>query len=127
MRASPAPVEGSDLYGPAERWDPRLRGLASDLVTATPSGDFVHARDAPNEIPPLLRQITCRCNLIAAGHELTTAPAETILEVGRRNLTRARWIELGVMANSGHNHSLGRDARSYHLRVSAFAEGVLAG
>ncbi|MFN2536677.1 MAG: alpha/beta fold hydrolase [Mycobacteriales bacterium] len=119
----PAPA---DWFGPAGSWDPRLVDHRPDLVTRTPSAEFLDARDCPDLLPPVLGQVRCAVQVAAAEHELTTASATEVLAEARAALVRARSVETLLLKGSGHNLSLGTGARAYHLRVLAFAEEAVA-
>lgn len=109
----------TDWFGPAGTWDPRLLDHRRDLVTRTPAAEFVDARDCPALLPPVLAQVRVPVQVAAAEHERTSAPAREVLRVAEEAMPHAETL---VLRGSGHNLSLGHAARSYHLRVLAFAE-----
>ena len=114
-----------DWFGPGDRWEAVL-AYRSELFTTTPSGEMPDVLEAPDRMPLLLSSIRSAVQFAASGHERTTAPGPVVLEIARQNLTASCSIDAFLVAGAGHNLSLGRDARAYHLRVLAFAESVLA-
>ena len=121
-RRAPDP---EDWFGPRGTWDPRLLEHRRDLVTRTPTAEFGDARDCPVLLPPVLAEVRVPVQVTAAEHELTSAPAQEVLDAARAALLTAPYVETQVLKGSGHNLSLGGAARSYHLRVLALAEQEL--
>lgn len=109
-----------DWYGPSETWDPRLLAHRDDLVTRTPTGEFLDARDAPLTLPSLLEQVRVPVHVTAAEYERTTATPETILKRARGGLVRSPKVHTLLLGGSGHNLSLGRRAARYHAEVLRF-------
>ncbi|MET7770864.1 alpha/beta hydrolase [Nocardia sp. NPDC005366] len=119
-------VSPGDWYGPAGSFDERILEFRGDLVSSTPSAEFVDARDAPDLLPRLMRDISVPVQWAVAEHELTTAPSGELLTAAQSHLRRAASVDYVTVRGSGHNLSLGGRARSYHLRVLAFAEAARA-
>jgi pimeloyl-ACP methyl ester carboxylesterase len=119
-------IDPADWFGPSGSWDPRLLEHRRELVTRTPSGEFLDARDCPDLLPPLLGQVRYAVQVSAAEHELTSAAPTEVLGVARAALVQAPVVETLLVQGSGHNLSLGYAARAYHLRVLAFAEQAMA-
>jgi len=111
-------------FGPAGTWDPRLAEHRRALVTRTPTAEFLDARDAPAALPAVLSRITVPAQFAVAEHEQTTAGASILLRAARQALPGAG-SDVFMVRDSGHNLSLGRAARAYHLRLLAFAEALL--
>lgn len=111
-----------DWYGPEGTYDERVFDFRRELVSPTPSAEFFDARDAPVLLPPLLGQITVPIQWAVAEHERTAAPPEQLVRAAEAALVRAPVVESLTVHGSGHNMSLAGMARSYHLRVLAFAE-----
>lgn len=112
-------------FGPAGSWDPQLARHRRALVTRTPSAEFADARDAPSALPAVLARIAVPAQFAVAEHERTAAPADVLLAAARRALP-GRSSDVFMVGDSGHNLSLGRAARAYHLRLLAFAEASVA-
>jgi pimeloyl-ACP methyl ester carboxylesterase len=111
-------------YGPAGTWDPRITKYRRSLVTRTPTAEFVDARDAPAVLPAVMSRIAVPVQFAVAEYEQTTASASVLLSAAEQALMGAG-RDLLMVRNSGHNLSLGRAARAYHLRLLAFAEAAL--
>jgi pimeloyl-ACP methyl ester carboxylesterase len=113
-------------FGPPGTWDERVLEHRQRLYAPTPSEEFLDARDAPRQLPTLMRAIGVPVQFAVAEHELTTAPARQLRGAAERWLTSATLVEHLEVAATGHNLSLGGSARYYHCRVMAFAERARA-
>jgi pimeloyl-ACP methyl ester carboxylesterase len=110
--------------GPPDTWDPRLTDHHRSLTAATPRAEFLDARDAPSGLPPLLAQVTVPVQFAVAEYEETTAASEVLLAAAAAALTGTAEADLLLVRGSGHNLSLGSQARAYHLRVLSFADAA---
>ena len=123
IQRAPGPLpDPVDWFGPTGSWDPRLLEHRAELVTKTPSAEFLDARDCPVLLPSVLAEVRVPVQVAGAEHELTSAPADEVLAATCVALANAPHTETLVLPGSGHNLSLGLPARAYHLRVLAFGE-----
>lgn len=120
--ASGSRADPRDWFGPPGAWDERLLDHRATLISHTPGGEFLDARGCPELLPPVLARIKVPVQFAAAEHELTTAPGREVLAAATTALVSSRRVEPLFISGSGHNLSLGAPARTYHLRVLAFAE-----
>lgn len=121
-RPAGRPIDPGDWFGPAGTWDERLLDHRRDLVTRTPSGEFLDARGCPELLPPVLARVRVPVHMAAAEHEMTSAPAQDTLHAAVEALVSASSVETLLVRGSGHNLSLGGGAAAYHLQVLRFAE-----
>ena len=126
MKRAPgeARADPATWFGPAGSWDPGLAGHRRELVARTPTAEFLDAREAPSTLPAVLSRIAVPTQFAVAEHERTAASARVLLATARRALPDAG-NDVFMVRNSGHNLSLGRAARGYHLRLLAFVEASL--
>jgi pimeloyl-ACP methyl ester carboxylesterase len=126
MRRAPgeARADPAIWFGPAGSWDPGLAQHRRELVTRTPTAEFLDAREAPSTLPGVLSRIAVPTQFAVAEHERTAASARVLLAAARRALP-ASGNDVFMVRDSGHNLFLGRAARGYHLRLLAFAEASL--
>ncbi|MGW6797809.1 alpha/beta hydrolase [Streptomyces sp. NPDC055039] len=142
---------GVDVSGISDRWavDPgiltgtdgrRTRGLHWGPLSLYPPGTFQHAQrlvapipgkeaaemaDWPRVYPEVARAVRVPVRLTFAEHERWwRCDAETVAAMTAR--LASPLVRTEHLAGAGHNISLGRAARSYHLRVLAFLEECLA-
>jgi pimeloyl-ACP methyl ester carboxylesterase len=79
----------------------------------------------PDDIRSMARKITIPIRLTYADHEgLWPIDEEALAEV-RETFPNSRRLSIDIEPWAGHNISLGWAARSYHLRVLAFAESLI--
>ena len=138
LRTSPSAQRLAEL-GP-DRIDGRSLGRliwgADDLypvgtrqALAGRSGTQVEMADAKGwgvELPRLAPRVTVPVRYTLAEHESWWRPGNEGLAEVAALFTGAPMVETAIETGGGHNLSVGRTARAYHLRVLAFAESCLA-
>jgi hypothetical protein len=106
-----------DLYPPGTRQLlPGVPGPSSEREDAVGWGE---------ELPRLAARVLAPVRYTLAEHESWWLPGREGLAEVAALFTAAPSVETAIEERAGHNLSLGRTARAYHLRVLAFAEQCL--
>ncbi|WP_427924370.1 alpha/beta hydrolase [Streptomyces sp. cg40] len=108
-------------WGPLALYPPGTFRLADALITPVPEEEAREIPDWPKAYPEVARDIRVPVRFTFAEHEQwwCSDPHTVRAMLGRLGSPLARSEHL---ASAGHNISLGRTARAYHLRVLAFLE-----
>jgi pimeloyl-ACP methyl ester carboxylesterase len=121
-------IRGSSLgrliWGSDDLYPPGTRQLLSGLPGA--SSEHEDAVGWGNELPRLAAQVRVPVRYTLAEHESWWLPGSDGLAEVASLFTAAPSVETAIEGGAGHNLSVGRTARAYHLRVLAFAEWCLA-
>ncbi|MBL3669879.1 alpha/beta fold hydrolase [Streptomyces sp. M2CJ-2] len=112
-------------WGPPGLYPPGTFRLAGALVTSVPAREAWEMADWPDRYPRVAQRVRVPVRFTFAEHERwwRSDPQTVQAMTARLNAPLARSEHL---AGAGHNISLGRAARSYHLRALAFLEECLA-
>ncbi|MGW0043613.1 alpha/beta hydrolase [Rhodococcus sp. NPDC003348] len=124
-RPPDAPRDPGEWLGPTGTYPTELHDRLHEVISRVPSGEMADAANAPELLTTLLTSVVTPIQFAVAELESTMAPAEEVTARAEQ-LLRGRNAGLFVVPGSGHNLSLGHQARSYHLRVLSFAEQQLA-
>ncbi|MGY1743444.1 MULTISPECIES: alpha/beta hydrolase [unclassified Blastococcus] len=109
-----------ELYPPGSRRAVRP-ATAGALSEGTDIGGW------GEELPRLAPRVRVPTRYVLAEHEAWWSPGRAALAEVAALFTAAPVVETAIEPGAGHNISLGRTARAYHLRVLAFGEQCLAG
>lgn len=112
-------------WGPLSLYPPRTFQFAQRLVAPVPSVEFAEIPAWPRTYAGLARTVGVPVRFTFAEHERWWRSDRETLEAMTARLA-APLVRTEHLAGAGHNISLGRAARSYHLRVLAFLEECLA-
>lgn len=113
-------------WGPLSLYPPHTFRLAQRLVAPVPGREAAEMADWPRVYPGVARSVHVPVRFTFAEHERWwRCDAETVAAMTAR--LASPLVRAERLAGAGHNISLGRAARSYHLRVLAFLEECLAG
>lgn len=121
---APPAVPGDKGYawGPAGLYPPRTfeRGIAP--VATMPAESKGEGAAWPDDFRELAPRITVPVRISFGDHErlIFTGPDE--LDELRALFPASPRVEVGIHPGAGHNISLARSARAYHLKALAFAE-----
>jgi pimeloyl-ACP methyl ester carboxylesterase len=81
---------------------------------------------APQDFPQLAAQIGAPVQFLAGDHESVWESDDDALAAIAGMFSAAPRVEVGVLADSGHNLSVGHTAATYHLKVLTFADECVA-
>jgi pimeloyl-ACP methyl ester carboxylesterase len=111
-------------WGPLALYPPGTFRLADALITPIPEREVREIRDWPRIYPEVARDVRVPVRFTFAEHEQwwRSDPPTVQAMLARLGSPLSRSERL---AGAGHNISLGRAARTYHLRVLAFLEECL--
>lgn len=115
---------GRLIWGPEELYPAGARSTMRRL--ALPPSEAEDTAGWPTELPGLAARVTVPVRYALAEHESWWRPGRPGLDEVRALFTAAPRVETAIEAAAGHNISIGRTARAYHLRALAFAELCIA-
>jgi pimeloyl-ACP methyl ester carboxylesterase len=138
--ADPARLAGTDylpdlsaeqrrqlFYGPDGTFDPRILEIESARVTRpNPAAEIIDATSCPDDIPKLAPKVTVAVQYTLAEFENSSHGGRDVLARGAGLFTKSPRVVAHWQTSSGHNISLHKVARAYHLRALAFFDEVLA-
>jgi pimeloyl-ACP methyl ester carboxylesterase len=114
------------FYGPEGTFDPKVLDLDIEQHAPVPVPEFLDARDYPRSFPVVAPSVRAPVQYVIAQHEASSVGGPETLREAVGRLSGSRRVDAWEQAAAGHNISLHRVARSYHLRVLAFFEECLA-
>lgn len=114
------------FYGPDGTFDPKILDLDIGQQAPVPVPEFRDARDYPRSFPKVAPSVLAPVQYVIAQHEASSAGGPETLREAVGQLCGSPRVDAWEQAAAGHNISLHRVARSYHLRVLAFFEECLA-
>ncbi|WP_230592144.1 alpha/beta hydrolase [Rhodococcoides fascians] len=109
-----------------ERWYPDGtfdRGVRPHF--AIPATEPAEARNWPHVVATVAQKVAVPVHLTFAEHEPNWISGPEGLKDFERLFTGAPFVDSTLQRTAGHNLSLGWAARSYHLKVVAFADDCL--
>lgn len=112
-------------WGPLGLYPPGTFRAAAALVAPIPVREAAEVARWPRMFEELAPRIDIPLRLTFAEHEAWWQHGETDLAELTSRLTKAPVVRVEHQPDAGHNISLGRAARSYHLRALAFFEECL--
>ena len=115
------------FYGPDGTFDSRILGIEAERITRpTPGAEIIDATSCPEAIPSLAPRVTVPVQYTMAEFENSSNGGPAVLARGASLFTRSPRVVTHTQSGSGHNISLHKVARAYHLRAFAFFDEVLA-
>ncbi|MEU9453946.1 alpha/beta fold hydrolase [Streptomyces sp. NPDC048277] len=112
-------------WGRLALYPPATFQFSAALVKPIPERELSAAPDWPGVFDTLAPHIRVPVRLTFAEHELWWRHDADALDDLRARLSAAPRVVVDRQPDAGHNISLGRTARSYHLRALAFFEECL--
>ncbi|MFF2060690.1 alpha/beta fold hydrolase [Streptomyces sp. NPDC058200] len=112
-------------WGPLRLYAPGTFRASRTLLMPVPRREAAQTAIWPAQYPRLAGRITNPVRLTFAEHELWWELDDDALAAMRDRLTAAPLVAVERLAAAGHNISIGRAARTYHLRALAFLEECL--
>lgn len=110
------------FYGPPDTWWPEALAHDAAIHARVPSPEMLDAAACPDELPPLMRKVAVPVQLTIPSLEKSSMGGQESLDYARQFLTASRRVVTQLQEGSGHNISLHKVARAYHLRAIAFFE-----
>jgi len=109
-------------FGPESTFDPRVLDSLPECCAPVPQSEYRDAIGYHGRFWTTAEAVTTPVHFTAVEFENTSEMSPAVLAQAGRAFSRAPLVELHLQRASGHNVSLHHVARSYHLRVIAFAE-----
>ncbi|MGW0705547.1 alpha/beta hydrolase [Streptomyces sp. NPDC002643] len=125
----PVALDGGDgrrrSWGPLGLYPPGTFGACASVVEAMPSRERAELARWPLVFRTLAPDVRVPVRFTFAEHEAWWRHDEATLADLVAHFTAAPRVTVDRQPDAGHNISLGRSARSYHLRALAFLEDCL--
>ncbi|MGW2058534.1 alpha/beta hydrolase [Streptomyces sp. NPDC001840] len=112
-------------WGPLNLYAPGTFRASRALLRPVPRREEIQTAVWPIQYPKLADRITSPVRLTFAEHELWWELDDAALASMTGRLTAAPLVTVERLPAAGHNISIGRAARTYHLRAVAFLEECL--
>ncbi|MFE4171348.1 alpha/beta hydrolase [Streptomyces sp. NPDC056909] len=112
-------------WGPLNLYAPGTFRASRSLLRPVPRREEIQTAVWPVQYPRLAGRITNPLRLTFAEHELWWELDDASLASMTGRLTAASPVTVERLPAAGHNISIGRAARTYHLRALAFLEECL--
>ncbi|MFE0256985.1 alpha/beta hydrolase [Streptomyces sp. NPDC059010] len=112
-------------WGRLGLYPPATFHSSADFVKPVPQRELRDASDWPEAFDVLAPRVRVPVRLTFAEHELWWRHDADALDDLRARLSAAPRVVVDRQPDAGHNISLGRTARAYHLRALAFFEECL--
>ncbi|MFD7120527.1 alpha/beta hydrolase [Streptomyces sp. NPDC059922] len=112
-------------WGPLRLYAPGTFKASRSLLRPVPAREAAQTATWPLQYPRLAGRITSPVRLTFAEHELWWELDDEAVAAMTGLLTAAPLVEVERLSGAGHNISIGRAARTYHLRALAFLEECL--
>ncbi|MGW6602333.1 alpha/beta hydrolase [Streptomyces sp. NPDC055036] len=112
-------------WGPLHLYAPGTFRASRALLRPVPAREAAQTATWPVQYPRLAGRITSPIRLTFAEHELWWELDDEALAAMTGQLTAAPRVTVERLSAAGHNISIGRAARAYHLRALAFLEECL--
>jgi pimeloyl-ACP methyl ester carboxylesterase len=114
------------FYGPAGTFDPRiLQAEAVGVTRPTPAAEIIDAATCGSDMPSLASAVVVPVQYTMAEFENSSNGGPGVLARGASLFTSSPRVVAQMQAGSGHNISLHKVARAYHLRAFAFFDEAL--
>ena len=125
------PVLPEDLrkalcFGPPGTYSAEADEYDRSLLRPMPAADHVDALGMPDAWETVRSRIDLPVQFTLAEFEVMQVTGEAVLETVRARLRNSRLCSTRLQLASGHNASVHRIARAYHLRAIAFFEECMA-
>ncbi|MDF8335757.1 alpha/beta hydrolase [Novosphingobium cyanobacteriorum] len=118
--APPSPERLREMfYGPDDSFDPALAALV-DGKNVAPLAEVRNAANAPDVLPPLMRDVRVPVQWTIAEHERSSTGGKDMLNFVASNLPECPHLATFWQKQSGHNISIHHVGLAYHLRALAF-------
>jgi hypothetical protein len=123
---NPAEFKRQLFYGPEETFDPEVLSVDATLSRPVPAAEIIDAVECPDSTPILAKSVRVPIQITRAEFESSSGGGREGLERCGALFTASPRVALHWQVATGHNISLHRVARPYHLRAIAFFDETLA-
>ena len=113
-------------FGPPGTFDPRVLDLERTLLQPVPRLEIEESLDSARMLQEYAPRVQVPVQYTVAEHESSIAGGRLALFRGRALFSASPRVAAHLQANAGHNVSLHKVGRAYHLRAFTFFEEVLA-
>jgi pimeloyl-ACP methyl ester carboxylesterase len=113
-------------FGPPGTFDPRVIAIERLISHRVPRIEMEEALQSEAMLETLAPLVRVPVQHTVAEFEGSVAGGEAVLAQARSLFRNSRRVVSQVQANSGHNVSLHKVGRAYHLRALTFFEEILA-
>ncbi|MBW8827142.1 MAG: alpha/beta fold hydrolase [Acidobacteria bacterium] len=114
------------FYGPDGTFDPAVLQADAEMSRPVPAAEIIDAVDCGIDMATLAPRVTIPVQYTIAEFERSSVASPEILARASALFTSAPRVVPHWQVGSGHNISLHRVARAYHLRALAFFDEILA-
>jgi pimeloyl-ACP methyl ester carboxylesterase len=114
------------FYGPEGTWPPEALEWDVTAQALCPVAEFRDAGAYPSTFPTVAAEVRVPVQYALAEFEASSVGGPDVLARSAAAFVAAPRVEAFIQPATGHNISVHRVARAYHLRVLAFAEDCLA-
>ncbi|MGE0387789.1 MAG: alpha/beta hydrolase family protein [Gammaproteobacteria bacterium] len=113
------------FWGPDALYPPGTISAANLPVADVPPVEALETQQWPDVYPALAREVRVPIRISMADHEQWWPIDPQTLAQTRALFVNSPRVEVAIQPHAGHNISLGRVARAYHLKAFAFFEECL--
>lgn len=113
-------------FGPPGTFDPHVLDLERALLRRIPRTEIEESLDSAQILLEYAPRVRVPVQYTVAQYEASIAGGQLALSRGRALFSAAPRVDAHLQANAGHNVSLHKVGRAYHLRAFTFFEEVLA-
>jgi pimeloyl-ACP methyl ester carboxylesterase len=124
--ALPGAIRRSLFYGPDGTFDPKVLEAEERIIRPIPAAEVIDAVECAEAGPALAARVTAPVQITWAEFDVSSSGSRATLQELGALFTISPRVDLVWQRGSGHNISLQRVARAYHLRAIAFFDEVLA-
>jgi pimeloyl-ACP methyl ester carboxylesterase len=108
------------FFGPDGSFEASALVFDRSLAASVPTAEYFDARDAPTTLSLKMREIQVPVQYTMPEFEKSSETGKAILDAATGYLSSSRRVLTHLQAGAGHNISLHKVARAYHLRSIAF-------
>lgn len=120
----PSPAQ---YFGPSGTYDEQVLASLREIAAPVPVAEYMGAVMYHERFWETAPRVATPTQFVALEHEQSSILNADLLDRASRAFAKSAHAEVFMQRTSGHNVSLHRVARSFHLRLIAFAEHCLAG
>jgi hypothetical protein len=115
------------FYGPDGTFDPAVLDEDAVISRPVPAAEIIDAGECTATAPALAAEVTVPIQITRADDERSSVGGPEWLDGCGSLFTASPRVSLHYQVASGHNISLHKVARAYHLRALAFFDEIVSG